>query len=269
MFIEKSKYFPIVFALVMSLLLAAVAAAGELTEKVDKTFRLGQGGKFDLKNTNGSVQVKTWERDEVRIEAEKRVHGGTREEAERLLKEIEIRIDAADNYVRVETEMPEHHGGSFWRWLFDGGSMDMQVFYWITLPKRASVNVTNTNGMVEVREVAGQCDVKTTNGRIVLAEVAGGMRAKTTNGSIELRVVDLLDSPALDLKTTNGSITVELPANFAGWVSARTTNGSIRTDFPVTVEGGFIGHRMEGKIGDGSARLELETTNGSIKLFKL
>lgn len=107
------------------------------------------------------------------------------------MKSIEIRIDAADDYVRVDTEMPNRHNWSFLRWLFDGGPNEVEVIYWITLPKRASVEVTNTNG-------------------------------------------------------------------------------SIRSEFPVTIEErGFVGKRLEGQIGEGATRLQLHTTNGSIRLRKL
>jgi DUF4097 and DUF4098 domain-containing protein YvlB len=251
------------------LLLCGVSAAGDLTEKLDKTFRLRSGGRFELRNTNGAVHVNTWDREEVRIEAEKRVHGGSRQEAERLLKETEIRIDAADDYVRVDTDTPRSNGGSFWHWLFDGGSADIQVIYWITLPRRAVVRLSNTNGRVEVREVAGECEVKTTNGRIVMLGMAGGASAHTTNGSIELRLLELLGAHDFDLKTTNGGITAELPENFSGWISAQTTNGSIQSSFPVTVERGYSKNRLEGKVGDGGSRFRAETTNGSIKLLKL
>ncbi len=253
----------------IALFSSGILVAGELTEKLDKTFRLVHGGTFELRNVNGAVHVKTWEREEVRIEAEKRVQDASPEHAERLLKEIEIRIDVAgDQRVRVDTDMPHSHGGGFWNWLFDGRSANMQVIYWITLPKRAVVRLSNTNGRVEVSEVSGPCDLKTTNGRIVVADNAGGLRAETTNGSIEIRMVDLLDAPDFDLRTTNGGITAELPANFSGWVSARTTNGRIHSDFPLTVERGMTKNRLEGKIGDGSSRFYAETTNGSIKLRK-
>jgi len=246
----------------------ATVIGGELTEKFDKTLPLPQGGKFELRNSNGAIHVQTWDRDEVRIEAEKRVRVGGHSEAERLLKKIEIRIDAGNDYVKVATEMPRTHGGGFWDLIFDGGSPQLEVTYWITLPKRVEARLSNTNGKVEVGDITGSCDVSTTNGRIVMAEMAGSMRAETTNGSIELRLVGLNGNPDVDLETTNGGITAELPANFSGWVSAETTNGSVQSDFPVTVERGFSKNRLEGKVGEGASRLRAETTNGSIRLIK-
>ena len=70
------------------------------------------------------------------------------------------------------------------------------------------------------------------------------------------------------LKTVNGGITVELPASVAADIHAETVNGSIETDFPLTVTGKFVGRRIDGVIGGGGRRLELETVNGSIALRK-
>jgi DUF4097 and DUF4098 domain-containing protein YvlB len=45
-------------------------------------------------------------------------------------------------------------------------------------------------------------------------------------------------------------------------------NGGIETDFPLTVKGKWVGRRLDGTIGAGGRRLELETVNGSITLRK-
>ncbi len=41
--------------------------AGSVHEDFDETVQLDFDGEFSLQNVNGSVQVQTWDRDEVRI----------------------------------------------------------------------------------------------------------------------------------------------------------------------------------------------------------
>jgi hypothetical protein len=264
----KSNRRVFVATCIAAVLVGGLAVAGELKEKFEKTLPFPQGGRFELRNTNGAVQVQTWDRNEVRIEAEKRVRCGSQREAERLMREIEIRIDAGSDYVRVDTDLPRKNSG-FWDWLFEGGSEQIEVAYLITLPKRADTRLSNTNGIVEVHDLTGVCRANTTNGRIILAGMAGSMYAETTNGSIELRMIELIGNPEVSLETTNGGITAELPTTFSGSVYAETTNGRIHSDFPVSVERGFSKNRLEGRIGTGDSRLRLETTNGSIKLIRL
>jgi len=267
--LKDRKYLILAAVMITAFLSSNAGIAEELRERFEKTLPLPQGGRFELRNSHGAVEVQTWDRDEVRIEAEKRVRVGSRRDAERLMKKIEIRIDAGSGFVKVDTQIPRNNGGSFWDWIFEGGSEQFEVTYWITLPKRADARLSNTNGKVEVRDLTGRCDVSTTNGRIILTGMAGSMRAETTNGSIELRMVELLSDPDVNLETTNGGITAELPPTFSGSVYAETTNGSIRSDFPVSVERGFSKNRLDGRIGDGASRLRAETTNGSIRLIKL
>ena len=70
----------------------------------------------------------------------------------------------------------------------------------------------------------------------------------------------------MKLRTTNGGISLALPADVQATLSARTTNGSVSTDFPVTVQGTFRKNRLEGDLNGGGANLDLKTTNGSIKI---
>ena len=49
---------------VMFILLCSSVYASTVTEKFEKTFRFNPGGEITLANTNGSVTVKSWNRDE-------------------------------------------------------------------------------------------------------------------------------------------------------------------------------------------------------------
>ena len=48
---------------------------------------------------------------------------------------------------------------------------------------------------------------------------------------------------------------------------AETVNGSIDADdFGLEPEKGFVGRDLDGTIGDGDARISLDTVNGSIRI---
>jgi len=70
-------------------------------------------------------------------------------------------------------------------------------------------------------------------------------------------------------RTTNGGITLSIPAATQANLTARTTNGSIKTDFPITVQGTFSRNRLEGELNGGGGSIELRTTNGSIHIEEL
>jgi DUF4097 and DUF4098 domain-containing protein YvlB len=78
-----------------------------------------------------------------------------------------------------------------------------------------------------------------------------------------------LDAEHTEFSTTNGTITVSLPASVNADVDMRTVNGHLSSDFPLTVEGSFSPRRLHATLGKGGPTLRLSTVNGSIRLRKL
>lgn len=256
-------------ALAALMLLHGLASAGELIEEFDKTFALEKGHRFTLKNTNGSIKVYAWEEQAIRIQAVKRVKSGNRKRAEELMRLIEIEITEDGGDLHVRTRLPKSANSGFLSWLFDGGNGgSSSVSYTVYMPADIISEFRTVNGKVYATDVEGDVEISTTNGGVEVENLRGAIRARTTNGSLSVELTDVSDAAEIDLRTTNGRITVYLPAHFGGRLVAKTTNGSISTDFPVEVEGGFIGKRLEGRIGDGNNVCTLSTVNGSIKIRK-
>jgi DUF4097 and DUF4098 domain-containing protein YvlB len=248
--------------------------ADEISERFERTYPLASGGQFRLKNTNGAVYITSWERNEVKIEAEKVVRSRDREEALRIMQAIEINIRQRDNYVDVDTRLPRYGDNGFWDWLFGGGGTNIEVTYWITVPPQVQLTAHSVNGKVRAQDISGRAELETTNGRVIVVNATGSVSAETTNGAIEVSLVKVDDGESMRFATTNGRIEAEFPAAFSADISARTTNGHIDCEFPLTVQGRFRRTELEGRIGSaqqesqGGGRLVLRTTNGSIYIRK-
>ena len=70
----------------------------------------------------------------------------------------------------------------------------------------------------------------------------------------------------LDLKTTNGGVTLEVPGDFKADLSASTVNGGIRTDLPIVLEGRIDRRRIEAELNGGGAPVRLATVNGGVRV---
>jgi hypothetical protein len=69
------------------------------------------------------------------------------------------------------------------------------------------------------------------------------------------------------LDCTNGGITVRLPRDAKATISASITNGGISTvDLPIDASGENSRRKLEAKMNGGGPRLEIDGTNGGIKL---
>jgi len=154
----------------------------------------------------------------------------------------------------------------------DGGHMnvhdnDVTVDFTVRVPADVRFVGTTVNGEVEAANLASDVQANTVNGSIRIS-TSGYAEAQTVNGSIVASMGRATWTDALDFRTVNGAITLDLPANLSTEVRASTVNGDIQTDFPLMVRGRLGPRSLRGTIGSGGRRLALETVNGSIRLRK-
>jgi len=247
-------------------LVSSALNAYTLREQFEKTVRFNSGGELILENTNGSVSVESWDKDEVRIESEKVVKAGSRRKAEKIMEDVRIDIERGEDYLEIKTRLPRR-GSGFWDWIF-GEAGNIHVEYRLYVPKNLKLDTNTVNGRVHIAEVGGQIRIKSTNGRIKAYRVEGSVNAKTTNGGIEVEFADFDEDEDMSFKTTNGDIKVIFPKDLRAYVDASTTNGRIKTDFPIEVRGELSKRKLRGQINGGGARIDLHTTNGSITILQ-
>ena len=200
---------------------------------------------------NGGVSVQSWDRNEVLVRAKIQTHARSDSEARALAQEIAVSVRPGI----AEVSGPRTENREGW-----------SVSFEIWVPRQTNLDLHSTNGGLSVRGVSGRHDVRTTNGGISMSEVAGEIRGVTTNGGIVVRLTGASFSGAgLDLRTTNGAISLTVPQNFSAQLEASTVNGGLNIDFPVTVQG-RIGRQVSAQIGSGGPSIRLRTTNGPIQI---
>jgi DUF4097 and DUF4098 domain-containing protein YvlB len=252
-------------AATMLLLLATAAGAAELSETIDRTFEVRPGSSVTLTNVNGRITVSSWDQPRVRVVAEKKVEAG-RNEVKAVLDELRVEFQQRDGGLVITTHHPRRENGvaSIFDW-FTGDNVNAQVRYEVTVPRTMNVDVTNTNGAIQLSNVTGRHELETTNGRIEVSRCAGSLDVSTTNGSIRAELASVNKGAPLRFETTNGRIEIALPSSFAANVDASTTNGSIRTDLPVTTTQ-ISKNSLRGTINGGGTELRMRTTNGGIEI---
>ena len=202
---------------------------------------------------NGSIAVHGWDKPDVLVKACIQTTAPSTEEARDLASQVKITRGAG----HIEASGPSTHGRKSW-----------SVSYDVWMPRGSDTKLETTNGAIKVENLAGRIDFETSNGAVHLEDVGAEVKGETTNGSITVAVGNAKrQRSGMRLETTNGNITLELPADFAARVEASTTNGSIHTDFPATITGD-IGKHAAFTIGGGGERVEASTTNGSVHIAR-
>jgi hypothetical protein len=136
-----------------------------------------------------------------------------------------------------------------------------------------SVVITTSNGGIRAEGVKGPIDGTTSNAgvNVILGnpDPQKPIRLQSSNGSVELTMNTFKDND-IRMSTSNSSITLRLPPSAHGMLKAHTSNSSVSTDFDLTVKAGELRKSwVEGQIGSGGPLLDLNTSNGSIRVEKL
>jgi DUF4097 and DUF4098 domain-containing protein YvlB len=259
--------------LIISLLLLTFQQnlfASTVTETFQKKIDFKNGGFLSLSNTNGDIEIRSWDKNEVEIIAYKKVKASDRETAEKLMKRLEIEFRNSDDEIIIKTNYPRSSSGEgFFGWIFGKDHASFSVEYEIKVPEEIDLNIHTTNGEVRIEKIAGRLRLESTNGKINARNINGLTRCKTTNGDIKVEFDDVPEGDKMTFRTTNGSIKIYLPENYgADDVELKTTNGSVESDFPMSGSSSRKSKkRFRGSISKGNRELSCSTMNGSIHLL--
>ncbi len=276
----------------MLLLLAVLASA--TYQDTDTTVAVRAGSRLNLDNFDGAVTITTWNRSSVRVQGSHdddtrvdvdvsgtgvRVRGRSRYGP----PEVEYRITVpADMSLEINT-----HSGDVG---IDGTRGEVQV-----QTVEGKITVNGGTGRISLSSVEGEVLLENSSGRINISAVDGSVTVRNSRGDLQISAVDGavllqdIDATSVDASTVDGGIefsgsfqstgryrlsshdgdvTVRVPSIDAA-VSVSTYEGDFESDFPVTITGTTRNRkRLDFTLGRGSARLELESFDGSVRLRK-
>jgi len=131
------------------------------------------------------------------------------------------------------------------------------------------VSASSGNGDVRVERAGGPVSASSGNGAVFVATSRGPVNASSGNGDVEVSMETISDVPDdMELSSGNGTITVTVPADFAGELDATTGSGKFYSDFPLTLTGRIDPRRVRATIGKGGRRIRMSSGNGDVELKK-
>lgn len=222
-----------------------------------KTYDLAPGGRVQISNVNGKIEVEPSNGNTVEVVAQKVAKAANAASAKEALERIEIREESSPSSITIETKLPRGGG-----WLSMGNT---QVKYSVRVPVGAEVKFSTVNGGVEVTGLSGRIIAETTNGGVTARDISGTIDASTTNGGVEVELSRVGEGGA-KLECTNGGIRLRLPADAKASISASITNGGIDSSGLSIEATEKSRRRLEGRLNGGGAPIRLEGTNGGITI---
>ena len=200
---------------------------------------------------NGGVSVKGWDQGQILVRAQVQTGAPNAGEAEQLARQI--RIETGGN--KIYANGPENQRDYHW-----------SVSYEVFVPRHSDLSLETHNGGIAISEVNGRIDFNALNGGVVLKRCGGSVHGTTTNGGLVVELGgDHWDGETLDVRTTNGGVSMSIPENYSANLQTGTVNGGISVDFPVTVQG-RITRELAVSLGSGGATVRAMTTNGGVRI---
>ena len=284
---------------VASLVLTVLAGSGTDREyaggRTDTTFAVKAGARLELDDFGGEIAVRAWAKDAVRIEAS---------HSRRVWIEVEhsdgsIKIGARSRHgvpasveyrLSVPAWMPLDLSGISTEISVEGtkGEIKAQTVHgdvrvrggagFVSLESvdgevslvgaRGRIELGSVNQGVRVSDVVGEVSADAVNGDILLDHIdSKSVEASTVNGDLYCDG-DLKEGGVYSFSTHNGDIVVGLPEHPDVAVSVSTFSGSFSSSIPIQLRETRRGKNFSFVLGAGSARLELESFQGAIRLVR-
>jgi DUF4097 and DUF4098 domain-containing protein YvlB len=226
-----------------------------VTEEFHQSYPLAANGRVELENINGAVHITAWDKNEVKVDAVKRAHD------EEQLKRAEIRVDARNDSISIETHY--QHEDDDWGSHHNPASVE----YTLMVPRNARLDeIKLINGALDIADVTGEVRASCINGKLMARGLAGETRLSTINSKLDAEF-SKLGGQSIELSSVNGGVDLTIPSDAKASIEANTVHGGIDNDFGLhTNNHRWVGHDLRGELAGGGTRIELRNVNGRIDI---
>jgi DUF4097 and DUF4098 domain-containing protein YvlB len=183
--------------------------------KSDQTVPVTKGMRLSVNNFAGSIAVRTWEKDAVRVEAEH----STRDRINVRTTEAVLRVSTSsergpsrtvDFTLTVPRWMPVSLNGTYVDIDLEGiqGEVTAETVGGDVRLKGGSGTVTlkSVEGIIDVVGSKGRITLNTVNEAVFVRDAAGEITAETVNGDV---LLERIESGTVDVATVNGDVTYD------------------------------------------------------------
>jgi len=270
-------------------------AALALLQQIDTTVTAQPGQRLVVDSYGGEIDVKTWGRNAVRVEADP--SSRTAVEVSSSSGAVSVRTEGrrgppsqVDFTITVPAWMGLDLSGVYTDVKVSGVRAPITVE---TVQGEVDVNggegtvsLRSVQGHVILRGAKGRIDVHSVNEDVRVFDASGEITAETVNGEVVLERVDATsleaetvngdlayDGPLRSggrytLSSHNGDVTIAAAENASAMVTVSTFSGEFESDFPVPLKETRKGRRFSFTLGGGSAQVSLESFQGTVRLVR-
>jgi len=220
--------------LTLTLMALVSAPAAWAATPINQTRPLESRGHVEIENLKGRIQVRTWDRNEVKIA------GSLGKGVEKLV------VEGDESSLVIRVEYPRRDGG----WGRNDNTEPTELI--LTVPVLADLEIESVQATVDVVGVAGESlQIDSVSGDVTVAGAPREASIESVSGDLVLT----LNSREVDASSVSGDL--HLRGKLTGEMSVETVSGNIEAD-----SNGMRLRRIDASTVSGDVKVRAGLTDG-------
>jgi hypothetical protein len=220
-----------------------------------KTWPVANVTAVDVRADNGAITVRASADTVVSATVTKSCKGSSHADAEAHLVDITTGDSVSGTTLYLWGKVPTPNTRSY------------NTEYAITAPAATLLRIETANGAVNLDSMAGAAVVVAANGAVGTVGHSGSISVEAANGAIDCDMVTLGTAGAAALHSSNGRVTIYLPADAGFAFDITTSNGKANVVGFTNVN--YSVNEAKHKVGingTGAAAVTLRSENGNVNI---
>ena len=271
-------------------------------KSVNKSYNVSSSDKLNIQNSFGSVEVKTWDRNEIKVDVEIEVSANTDAFAQKMLDRISVADEKSGKEISFKTSMKDMNNSK-------GDKSSMSINYSISMPANNPLEIKNEFGSTIIPDYRGEIELTSKFGKLTTGNLPnvktidvefGKARFQNlTDGAITIKyskaefaklsgkiklnmefcnsIVMNVDNSltGLDVKTSYSNINLKPSTDLSASFNISTSFGTLKNRTAIKFDGDDddkdgrgpkFDHQYNGKSGNGGTPIKINTSFGNVIL---
>ncbi|MBB2146156.1 hypothetical protein GM921_11715 [Pedobacter sp. LMG 31464] len=138
-----------------------------------KSFSLDKNDKINLSNQYGNIVIKTWDKDEIKVDVDIKAYAKTDEDAQKLLDDVSITATKTGDLVTYRTNVGERNG-DWGRRVKNGKTVwrrEAKVYYTVYMPSSNALTAGQSYGNITMDDFSGPTSLKVQYGNLITGDL--------------------------------------------------------------------------------------------------
>ncbi|KAA3637540.1 MAG: hypothetical protein DWQ02_06540 [Bacteroidetes bacterium] len=170
------------------------------TKEIKREFSITPRGDVHISNKYGQVDIRTWEKNRVKVTVEIAVNAENESAAQKVFNRIDVKFKSDNTEVSAETVI-EDTRNKWWDW--SSGQLDYAINYQVYMPASANLSLDNKYGEVYVSSVSGDVDLSLKYVNFIIDALSGSSTSSLGNSHGSIGSVN-----NMNLAIKSGSISI-------------------------------------------------------------